>query len=162
MQKKFDPDGRESPEKLVHSLTFRLRNHRLWDSVSIFLPPVVVAIYFAAYLYHLEWIALPPFLLFSIAAAVLGVTGIILRCRPLTPSMRSAARLIDDRTDAKDRFITLATVKPGACSPLFLRHLHQEATRYAARMDLKREFPYKIKRSFYHSLVVSLLIGILL
>jgi len=162
MQKTFDQDGGESPEKLVNSLTFRLRNHRLWDSLSIFLPPVVVSIYLAAYLYHLGWIALTTFLLSSIAAAALLVIGLIIRCRPLTPSARSAARLIDDRTGAKDRFITLATVEPAACSPLFFRRLRLEAARYAARIDLKREFPYKVKRSFYQSLGVSLLVGILL
>jgi hypothetical protein len=162
MQRKSDQRDRESPEKLITGLMGRLRNHVLWDSLSVFLPPVLVSIYLAAYLYHAAWITQTTFLLSSFAAAGLLLIGVSMRRRPFTPSVRSAARLVDERTGAKDRFITLATVEPSACSPLLFRRVRQEAAEFGDRIDLKREFPYKVKRSFYQSLVISVFVGILL
>lgn len=78
------------------------------------------------------------------------------------PSVRSAARLVDERTAANDRFITLATVEPSSCPPSLFGRLRHEAAAFLDRIDLKREFPYKIKRSFYQSLMVSVFVGALL
>ena len=160
MQRKSDQRVRESPEKLITGLMTRLRNHILWDSLWVFLPPVLVSIYLAAYLYHAAWITQTTFLLASFTAVGLLIIGVFMRRRP--PSVRTAAQLFDERTGAKDRFITLATVEPSACSPVLFRRVRQEAAQFGDRVDLKREFPYKMKRSFYQSLVVSVFVGILL
>ena len=152
----------ESPEQLITGLMSRLRHHALRDSLLVFLPPLFVAIYLAATLYLAAWITPMIFLLASITATMLLLLAVILRSRSLMPSVRSAARLVDERTAANDRFITLATVEPSSCPPSLFGRLRQEAAAFLDRIDLKREFPYKIKRSFYQSVTVSLLAGVLL
>ena len=152
----------ESPEKLITGLVARLRHHALWDSLAVFLPPVLVSIYFTAYLYHAAWVTPMTFLLASVAAAGFLLAAVMIYRRPLMPSVRSVAGLVDERAGAKDRFITLATVEPSSCSPLLFGRVRREAAGFVDRIDLQREFPYKIKRSFYQSVVASVCAVILL
>ena len=63
-----DAQNRESPEQRVGRLVAQLRNHALWDSLLIFSPPLLVAIYLAIYLYRGAWIAPITLLLLSGAA----------------------------------------------------------------------------------------------
>jgi hypothetical protein len=152
----------DSPEKLITGLVARLRHHARRDSLLIFLPPLLVSIYLGTYLYRGAWITRTAFLLAIIATAGLLLAGVIFHSRLLMPSVRSAARLVDERADAHDRFITLATVEPSSCSPSLFGRVRREAAVFLNRIDLKREFPYKIKRSFYQSIAVSVFAGIVL
>ena len=52
-----DALNRESPEQRVGRLVAQLRNHALWDSLLIFSPPLLIAIYLAVYFYRGAWIA---------------------------------------------------------------------------------------------------------
>jgi hypothetical protein len=148
--------NRGSPEQRVSRLLARLRHHALWDSLLTFSPPLLVAIYFVAYGYRAGWIAPITLLLLSAAIVGVGLFGVVARYRPLTPSIGSAARLVDERTDGKDRFLTLSTIE--VLHPLsFVARLRGEAAALLERIDLRHEFPYRIKRSFYWSLSGSLL-----
>src|SRR5262245_25025973 len=102
--------NRESPEQRVVRLAAQLRNHTLWDSLLIFSPPLLVAIYLAVYLYRAAWITSIARLLFSGLVITMGLLAVVLRTRPLVPSVGSAARLVDEKAAAKDRFLTLATL----------------------------------------------------
>lgn len=157
-----DAQNRESPEQRVGRLVAQLRNHALWDSLLIFSPPLLVAIYLAVYLYRGAWIAPITFLLLSGAVIGVGLLAVVVRTRPLIPSVRSAARLVDEKTKAKDRFLTLATIDVGLWPAALVGRLRREAATLLERIDFRREFPYRIKRSFYWSFLVSLIAAALL
>jgi hypothetical protein len=151
------PQNRESPELRVARLVARLRHHVLWDSLLIFAPPLLVAIYFVVYGYGTGWLEPVTLLLFGAAIVVVGFFAVVARYRALIPSIGSAARLVDERTDAKDRFLTLATLE-GSLQPVsFVARLRAEAGALLDRIDFRREFPYRIKHSFCWSLSGSLL-----
>src|SRR5688572_15670997 len=100
-----------SPEDFVHRLVRHLRNHVVWDSLLTFSPPVLALLYLLALLYREAWIAALPLLLLVLAVIVIGLLAFIFQFRPGVPSMPAAARLVDDKAEAKDRFVTLATVE---------------------------------------------------
>ena len=156
-----DVENRGSPEHRVGRLAAQLRNHALWDSLLIFSPPLLLSIYLLIYLYRAAWIASPAFLLLSVAIIVVALLAVVARYRPLIPSVRFAARLVDEKTGAQDRFLTLATIEAGLSSSSFLARLRGEAATLLARIDFRREFPYRIKRSFYWSLLASLVVAAL-
>ena len=156
-----DAQNRASPEQRVGRLVARLRNHALWDSLLIFSPPLLVAIYLAVYLYRGAWIAPLTFLALSAAVIGVGVVAVVIRTRPLIPSVGSAARLVDERAGAKDRFLTLATIDVALWSAALVGRLRSEAAVLLERIDFQREFPYRIKRSFYWSFLISLVAAIL-
>jgi hypothetical protein len=162
MRTSTDAQSRDSPEQWVGRLVAQLRNHALWDSLLIFSPPLLVAIYLAVYLYRGAWIAPITFLLFSGAVIGVGLLAVVVRTRPLIPSVRSAARLVDEKTKAKDRFLTLATIDVGLWPAALVGRLRREAATLLERIDFRREFPYRIKRSFYWSFLVSLIAAALL
>ena len=149
--------NQESPERRVGRLAARLRNHALWDSLLIFSPPLLIAIYLAVYLYRGAWIAPITFLLLSGAVIGVGLLAVVVRTRPLIPSVRFAARLVDEKTKAKDRFLTLATIDVALWPDALVGRLRREAAALLERIDFRREFPYRIKRSFYWSFLVSLI-----
>jgi hypothetical protein len=151
----------EAPEQRVRRLVAQLRNYALWDALLIFSPPLLVSIYVAAYLYRAAWIAQPTLVLLSIAIIGVGLIGIVARYRPLVPSLPNAARLVDEKSKAKDRFLTLATIEAALWPPALVERVRSEAAALLDRIDLKREFPYRIKRSFYGSMGASLLVALL-
>ena len=153
--------NRGSPEQRVGRLVAQLRNHALWDSLLIFSPPLLVSIYLLVSLYSASSIAALTFLFLGLASIVVVLLAVVARYRPLIPSMRFAARLVDERTGAQDRFLTLSTIEAELCPASFLARLRGEATALLERIDLPREFPYRIKRSFYWSLVASLIVAAL-
>ena len=153
----LDPQHVESPEKLISRVVAQLRNHVLWDSLLLFFPPLFVALYVVTYLYRSAWIAQIGFLALGASAVAGALIAVVARYRPSIPSVRTAARLVDQKTAAKDRFITLATIEPSSCSTTLLGRLRGEANGLLNRIELRRDFPYKIKRSFYGSVMVSIL-----
>jgi hypothetical protein len=152
-----DAQNRESPEQRVGRLVAQLRNHALWDSLLIFSPPLLVAIYLAVYLYRGAWIAPITLLILSGVVIGAGLLAVVVRTRPLIPSVRSAARLVDEKTKAKDRFLTLATIDVARWPTALVGRLRGEAATLLERMDFRREFPYRMKRSFYWSFLASLI-----
>jgi hypothetical protein len=149
--------SRELPEQRVGRLAARLRNHRLWDFLLIFLPPLLVATYLAIVLYNFAWIA--PLTFYLLSGAMLGVCllAVVVRTRRLIPSVPVAARLVDEKTAAKDRFLTLATIDVALWPGALVERLRNEAAALLERIDLRREFPYRVKRSFYWSFLFSLI-----
>src|SRR5262245_27902701 len=158
MRTSTDAQGRQSPEQRVRRLAGQLRNHELWDSLLIFAPPLLVATYLAVYLYRAAWIA--PMTFFSLTALVIGIglLGVTVRTRRLIPSVPVAARLLDEKAEAKDRFLTLATIDVALWPAALVERLRSEAAVLMERIDLRREFPYRMKRSFYWSFLFSLIV----
>src|SRR5437773_10838360 len=153
-------NGAESPEKLIHRLVTQLGNHALWDALLIFLPPLIVAIYLLIYFFQARWIG--PLGLFLMIVTVAGlVLAVLFRYRPLVPSVGSAARLVDDHTGAKDRFLTLLTIEPSPNAASLVSRLRMEAAQFQTRIELKRDFPFQIKRSFYWSVFGSMVAALL-
>lgn len=148
--------GPGSPERLVGRLVSHLKRHALWDSLLLCIPPFLVFSLLAIFLDQSAWSARGPLILAG--AAVLGMALLLglWRFRAAAPSVRVAARLIDERVEGKDRFITLATVDPSVCPASLLARLRHEAAGLLHRLDLDRDFPYRVKRSFFHSLIGSL------
>ena len=150
-----------SPEHWLNRLLAQLRSHVLRDSILLFLPPLLVGFYVAGYLYRSGWIPEPTFVATSLSVALLALTAMAARYRPYRPSLRAAAHLMDEKTAAKDRFVTLATIEPASCSTTFLSRLRHEASDILARVELRRDFPYQFKTPFYKSLIGSILVVVL-
>jgi len=151
----------ERLDNLVPHLAARLRNHVLWDSLLIFIPPVLAAVFIAVYLYRAAWMSPMAFSLVAAGLAGIGVLAVILRYRPLVPSVPAAAQLIDIQAQSKDRFLTLATLASSAQPGNFVARLRQESSRFGERIQLGRDFPYRFKNSFYRSLAVSMVAALL-
>ena len=150
-----------SPEDLVHRLVRHLRNHIVWDSLLTFSPPILASLYLLGVLYRGSWIPALPILLLALAVIVIGLLAIVLRIPPRVPSIPAAARLVDDKAEAKDRFITLATVESSSSSEAMLARLRHEATGMLNRVEMRRDFPYHLKQPFYWSTIGSLAVILL-
>ncbi len=150
-----------SPEDFVHRLVRHLRNHVVWDSLLTFSPPVLALLYLLAVVYRGAWIPALPLLLLALAVIVIGLLAVILRIRPRVLSMPAAARLVDDKAEAKDRFVTLATVELSPSSEAMLARLRREAMGMLSRVEIRRDFPYQLKRPFYWSTIGSLAVILL-
>ena len=75
--------------------------------------------------------------------------------------MPAAARLVDDKAEAKDRFITLTTVESSPSSEAMLARLRREAMAMLSRVEIRRDFPYRLKRPFYWSTIGSVAVILL-
>jgi hypothetical protein len=156
MQAQKENLPRATPEQLIHGLVKRLSHHILWDTLLFLLPPLIAALYFLGYLSSIAWLS--PLSAVLLALATLGLVAlvIVLCCRRKIPSMRLAARLIDQRVGAQDRFLTLATVQPSPKAAFLLSRLRVEAAGLQSRIAIEREFPYRVKRRACSSLLLSL------
>ena len=148
------PEG-ERAENLVTRLAARLGSHVLWDSLLIFTPPVMAALFIAFSVFHAAWISPLVFWLIATCLAAVGLLSVILRYRPLIPSVPAAAELIDRQADSQDRFLTLATLASSAQPANLVARLRQETSGFGERIQFGRDFPYKLKQSFYRSLAMS-------
>lgn len=150
-----------SPEKLLTSLLRRLKRHALSDSLLIFLPPLAVIFYLGVFSYRSAF--LEQEIVIGLGAVVLGAALAvgILRHRSHLFSLRFAARLVDAKAESQDRFVTLATVDRSSCPSILLDRLQQEAAGLLERIHFRRDFPYRLKRSFIASAIASLSIFIL-
>lgn len=149
------------PEKLAEYLVGRLRRHVLWDSLLLLFPPLLVFCLLMVFLYQSAWLARGA-VIFA-GAAVMGAALLVgyFRLYLAIPSLRAAAHLIDERVGGKDRFITLATIQPSAFPPFLLDRVRHEAAALSLRLDLEKDFPYRVKRSFFQSLIGSLSVFLL-
>ncbi|HEX2229047.1 MAG TPA: hypothetical protein VHM64_18075 [Candidatus Binatia bacterium] len=139
----------------------KLTQHVLWDALLIFLPPLAVGLYVLFHLYLNGWLSPSLAALLGFVALAIGAVAILMRYRPNVPSAPTAARLIDDRAGAQDRFLTLATLQTSPGAALLLARLRAEAAGLQSRIAVQREFPYKIKRPVYSSLIVSFCVALL-
>src|SRR5687767_13829683 len=137
MRRSAYPPAQEPPEQRVRRLVAQLRNYALWDAVLIFSPPLLVSIYVAAYLYRAAWIAQPTLVLLSLVIIGVGLIAVVARYRPLIPSLANAARLVDEKSKAKDRFLTLATIEAALWPPALIERVRSEASALLDRIDLR-------------------------
>ena len=150
-----------SPEDFVHRLVRHLRNHIVWDYLLTFSPPILAALYILSVLYRGGWMPAFPILLLVLAVIGICLLGVIFRIRSRVPSMPAAARLVDDKAVAKDRFITLATVGSSPSSEAMLARLRREAMGILNGVEMRRDFPYQLKQPFYWSSISSLAVILL-
>ena len=150
-----------SPEDFVHRLVRHLRNQVLWDFLVTFSPPILAVIYLAAVVYRRSWMPALPLLMMAPAIIVVGVLAFVFRYRPRAPSIPAAAHLMDDKAEAQDRFITLTTVQSSPSSDPMLTRLRREAMGTLSRIEIRRDFPYRLKQPFYWSAISSLALIIL-
>jgi hypothetical protein len=152
---------RESPEALVGRLARQLRQHGLWDLLLIFLPPLLAGTYCLASLYRIGWMSAAASVAAVFAATGLSSIAVVGFLRRQAPPLRVAAGLVDERAGADDRFITLSTIEPAAAPPSMVSRLRAEARVFLDRIQLSRDFPYRVKRSFYWSFFASLALALL-
>ena len=150
-----------SPEHVVARVAQRLRGHVLWDSLLIYSPPLLAVLYLMAVLYRAAWLPAIPVLLLASALIIIGLGAVILRFRPRVPSLPAVARLLDDKAEAKDRFTTLTTVDSSESSEMMLARLRRETMALLHRIEIRRDFPYRPKWSFYGSITVSIVLIVL-
>ena len=150
-----------SPENLVARVEQRLRHHALWDSLLVYSPPLVAVLYLIAVLYWAAWVQPIPVLLLAAALITIGFVAVILRFRPRVPSLPAVARLVDDKAEANDRFMTLTTVDSSQSSKVMLARLRREAMGLLHRIEIRRDFPYRPTKSFYWSMGASVVLIIL-
>ncbi len=161
MQGRVGKQQYRSPEDFILRLVRHLRHQVVWDSLLTFSPPILAILYLLAVLYWESWIPALPLILLVSAVIAFGLLTIIFRFRPRLPSVPAAARLVDDKADAKDRFITLATVESSPASEAMLARVQREAMGMIHRVEIGRDFPYYVKRPFYWSTIGSLAVILL-
>ncbi|MBM4260735.1 MAG: hypothetical protein FJ145_04745 [Deltaproteobacteria bacterium] len=146
-----------SPEQLLDRGSAQLRNHVLRDALLLIVPPALACLYGSFHLFQLGWVGQ-----FGLAALVAGTislaaVAVFLLFQPKIPSRDTAAQKIDQLTGAKDRFVTLATITSASCAPELLGRLRREAAGLQSRVEIKRDFPYRVKKPFYYSLIGAVL-----
>lgn len=155
------PQDGEKPEILLRRLVAKLGHHALWDALLVFVPPALALIYMLAYLGRAAWVSSATLIALVASIAGLGALAVILRYRRQIPSLPAAAKLVDRRACAMDRFLTLATIDAASFSPSLVARLRAEASGFGAKVALKKDFPYKPRRSAYWSLGGSLVAVVL-
>ena len=153
---------REHPESLVRSLAAKLRRHALWDALLIFLPPLIAVLYVISVPLGTAWLGEVSMLVSAALAVIFGSLAVLLRYRPLVPSVSAAAQLLDRQAATQDHFLTLATVQPADWPASFLARLRRDAGSFGRLVDLKRDFPYRPKSSAYWSAALSVLAALLI
>jgi hypothetical protein len=128
----------------------------------LFAPPALAAIYVVAVLFQADWLNQSLAIASAICVSLLGAVAVVLRRRPRLPSVGRAARLVDQRSGAKDHFLTLATIDPADQPATFLTRLRAQAEGFRSRVKIPRDFPYRFQRSAYWSLGVSLIAAALI
>ncbi len=149
-----------SPERVVNDLHRRLRRQGLWDGLLKFSPPLLAFSYFVFTFFMAGWID-GEVTVFTLAASLGIILGLFLHFGWTNLSTASVARLMDDRVDGKDRFVTLTTIDPILYPSFLIHRLRRETTGFLDRINLKRDFPYRFRRSFFASLIGSLVFVLL-
>jgi hypothetical protein len=149
-------------ETLVGRLMARLGHHALWDSLLIFVPPVLLLLFALFSISQAAWVSLSAAIAIAIVTITLGVVAVVLRLRRALATAASAARLIDERTGAKDHFLTLATIDASVHAPSLIAQLRRQSDELAGAIELKRDFPYQLKPAAYRSVSGSLIAALLL
>jgi hypothetical protein len=153
---------RSRAEALLDRLAARLSHHALWDTLLLILPPFAAAICVLAVLFRASVVDSLAVGVVAILFAVAGTVATIFRYRLRSPNTPKVAKLADRQSGAKDHFLTLATLPSGNYPVAFISRLRRESSALGDRIEIKRDFPYKIKRSAYASIGTSLLAVLLI
>lgn len=154
------PETFHLPEREVEVLARRLNRQNTLNANLLILPPLVVLLYavFALFLAGLAGVAV---LVFS-AAAIFAISLVALfHPRTTLPQAKQLGRMIDEKVGGVEHFVTLATIDPHRCSPPLLDRLRRQASQLLNRLNLRRDFPYRVKRGSLLSLASSLLVIVL-
>ncbi len=149
-------------ETLVGRLMARLGHHALWDSLLIFVPPVLALLCAAFSMTRAAWISLNAAMVITFILIALAVLVIAWHYRRALATAADTARLIDAHTGAKDHFLTLATIDAAAHAPSLIAQLRRQSDDLAGAVELKRDFPYQLKPSAYRSIAGSLIAALLI
>jgi hypothetical protein len=155
-------EERTRAEALVSSLSTRLNAHKLWDALTVIVPPVlalIVMIFLLVQSASLKLVAAAGLTILIFGFAALGV---IFYYRTRKAKLAESAELIDQRASANEHFLTLATIDRANCPPALLARLQREADRLSSRVELKRDFPYTVKPKTYWSTALSVMMILLL
>ncbi|HWO41970.1 MAG TPA: hypothetical protein VNO43_09225 [Candidatus Eisenbacteria bacterium] len=144
-----------SPEALIERVYRRLWRHVAGDWALAFGPLALAAGYLVMAWYRAPSAVAAVGALVGAGLALLAMVIVASRARPRPLSIRSVARLIDQTIDACDRFLTLATIDSARSAEGMLARLREEAGALARRLDLRRDFPYRIKRSCFWSVTAA-------
>jgi hypothetical protein len=145
------------PEKIIDRVRDRLAIHALWQAVLFYLPPLLAFYYVIFFLHRFGWLDADEVMLAGAALLIVASLLAVGRSRSLAPSRQFAARLIDYRAEGEDRFVTLATIDSLASPPALLTRLKAEAASLQSRIEFKRDFPFRVRRSFLNSCIGSLI-----
>lgn len=162
MQRKPQPQERSGAEILLDRLAAKLNQHALWNTLLLIVPPFGAAIYALAMLFGggaIDPWAIAIIVVLSLAGAITAATLYYRRCAPTIPKV---AELADRQSGAKDHFLTLATLPSGTYPVSFILRLRRESSAFGNRIEIKRDFPYKIQRSAYGSIGASVLAVLLI
>jgi hypothetical protein len=140
----------------------QLNRHLVWDALLVLIPAASALIYIFALLFQAAWVSRGVAILTVLLALALATVTALLFSRSRIPTVRGAARLVDEKSGAKDHFLTLATMDTAAEASPLLGRLRMQAAGYLNRIELRRDFPYKLKRSCYWSFGLSLIAVILI
>ena len=146
------PRDTASPERTVRRLRRRLRRHRVWDRLLAVLPPVGVVAYVCAALVARE-LAGPAPVVFVLAGAGAAALAALLHPGLARPSSHEAARLLDERTGAEDRFLTWTTLDRARAHPAFAARLREQVSALSRGVKPGRDFPYRAGRGVMGSLL---------
>jgi hypothetical protein len=148
---------KQGPEKTVEELAQRLGRQRFWDMFLVLFPPLLALSYVGVSIFYAGLLSVSGFWV-VVGGAVAAISGYFFFYRGgRIFSPRYAATLLDAKTQAQDRFVTLATVKPSDV-PAFYGRLRKESAGLLDRIDLRGDFPYRVKRSFVGSMIASLIL----
>jgi len=162
MPVKPESQERSGGEILLDRLAAQLSHHALWDALLLIVPPFGAALYVLAMLFHGAGMNSWAIGIIAIVAIVGTMIATIFRYHRSAPSIPEVAQLADRQSGAKDHFLTLATLPSGNYPISFLLRLRRESSAFGNRIEIKRDFPYKIKRSAYGSIGASVLAVLLI
>ncbi len=137
---------------MVQRLRRRLRRHRVWDRLLAVLPPVGVVAYVCAALVARE-LAGPAPVVFVLAGVGAAALAALLHPGLARPSSHEAARLLDERMGAEDRFLTWTTLDRAGAHPAFVTRLREQVSALSRGVEPGRDFPYRARRGVMGSLL---------
>lgn len=149
---RLPPRDAASPERTVRRLRRRLCRHRAWDRLLAVLPPLGVVAYLCAALVARD-LAGPATVAFALAAAGGAALAALSRPGLGRPSSHEAARLLDERTGADERFLTWMTLDRARAHPAFVARLGEQVSALSGSVELGRDFPYRAGRGVPVSLL---------
>lgn len=151
------PENTGLPEGLIARLARRMARQDLYDSLLMALPPLGGSLFLLVFS-NLP-VKVPGSILLAAAALLAAALLVRMEGRGAGASRHYlAARLLDAKARGEERFVTLATLEPSAAPSFLMERLRRDAARLAPRVDLSKDFPYRVKRSFLISLIVSLIL----
>ena len=156
-------DNLDKLSQLIASTRYRALQQRRVNTLGFFLP-------LGAALFFLADILLYSFSLPSVFALILPLIVLCFMLNSLrrdkkTIHQETIAALLDEKTDGKERFLTLVTLPPSGhpnASASFLTQLRSEAARKAAFFVPKRDLPFQLDRRVPAAFLGAVLSGILL